>query len=589
MERPEPVFVCPVERVAGVLGEHENLRYYPDKLLSELRAASIDERELICSIDHVYDTCAAASSECALEGDAREELGALMLTALGELAGDAGLAVLMQLDGRGVYEAGAAAERVLERRMGAAIRGASCQPPTADELAATRASLASFAVIERRGSGWIARAATTTELDDLGYFLTAVAASGPEVGASADNASASWTNAKGAKTAEDVERDRLFQELSLARKRGDLAGVQASASAYLETLGYPATLRAADEGNYSWGGARYSYVMRDLAFALELGGQHEAAADLYRRANPGGGACGTSDSYRWRQQVEGVIRTSEAAGRCRAVVAERLLDIDFDGLHGSALEPASESYGVRRLAEAGFDVVRLYRGAVMTRNRDIGDAAIERTLKAAPPVLRDAALARLKAHGVEDWERRVYAAEGLADTGRDAAIPALTGLLAGASPALRKRVIKALGQLTARRQIGPCPEETLGGYGVGGSSSWSRRVHPLGMTCKEQLTDKAAGELARALHPYLGDDDVAVREATAETLGKLASPSSVGPLKRRLNDPKVTHYTGDCRGDFSNPQCVPGYGVRDAARESIARIKQLKAEQQQRRRAGAKR
>ncbi len=583
----ESGYVCPVERVASVLSEHANLRYYPEKLTRELSAVAIGEREVSCSIEHVYEECEATPGECAVKGDeARRELGALMLTALGELASDDGLGLLLQLDGRGVYQAGTAAERVLERRMGAAIEGASCQPPSTDEVAATRASLKSFAVIERRGGRWSARAATTSELDDLAYFLTAVASAGPEVGVSADNVSASWVKAKGAKTAADEERDRLFQELSLARKRGDLASVQASASAYLETLGYPETLRAAEEGNYSWGGARYSYVMRDLAFALELGGQHAAAADLYRRANPGGGACGTSDSYRWQQQVEGVIRTSEAAGQCRAVVAERLLDINFDGLHGSTLKPVNESYGLRRLAEAGFDVVRLYRGAVVTRNRELDPETIERILQAAPAKLRDAALARLKTHGAEDWERRVYAAEGLADTGRDGAIPALTNVLASASPALRKRVIKALGQLTARRQIGPCPEDTLSGYGMGGSNIWSRRVHPLGTTCKDQLSDADAGKLARELHRYLGDDDAAVREVTAETLGKLASPTSVGPLKRRLNDPKVTHYTGECHSDFSNPECVPGYGVRDAARESIARIKQLKAEMKQRR-AGA--
>jgi hypothetical protein len=66
---------------------------------------------------------------------------------------------------------------------------------------------------------------------------------------------------------------------------------------------------------------------------------------------------------------------------------------------------------------------RLYRGAMLTLNRDLPAAELEAALKTAPPTIRARALRRYRQKGAEDWERRVYALEGWAVVGRAAALP----------------------------------------------------------------------------------------------------------------------------------------------------------------------
>ena len=192
-----------------------------------------------------------------------------------------------------------------------------------------------------------------------------------------------------------------------------------------------------------WGGARFSYVMRDVAMAAELEDEPALAAELYRRAAPGGGACGTSVSYRAQLQTRGLIRSEEARGRCRAVIAERL------GY------PDEEAYGPARLADAGYDLPRLYRGALLTRHRERPRVELEAAIERAPVHRREAALARLSARGPEAWESRVSAVEGLANYSGRAGMEHELTLIDRADAALRVRLISAIGSAASAARSAP--------------------------------------------------------------------------------------------------------------------------------------
>ncbi|MFY0541563.1 hypothetical protein [Nannocystis pusilla] len=192
--------------------------------------------------------------------------------------------------------------------------------------------------------------------------------------------------------APDPENDRLAAAAGDAKARGDVVGLVQHGRAYLARLGFPGPVNGRAESHWAWGGARYSYVFRDLALGAELLGDPTLAGQLYRRADPGGGMCGTSVSYRWSEQVRGAIRSAERAGDCRVAVAERLLDVD--GPRDMYPKPAPDSmdYGPARLAAAGFDVARLYRGALLTAGRDAEPAVLRAALERAPEPLRAVAL-----------------------------------------------------------------------------------------------------------------------------------------------------------------------------------------------------
>jgi HEAT repeat protein len=526
-------------------------------LAASAAAAGLDEAALLRLLGDLLAHCAAPDACPQVVGEpATKELA----DALGELGTPASASVLLQLDRRGLYTADLALTKILAREMAAAIPSAACAPPSADEVAAARRDLGDFMVLRGRG----AAPPTPAELDDLAYFFAAVAHAGPQVGV-APELPGGGPLAPAA--APDPALERLADALRAAQAAGDVRGVATHARAYLERLGYPGPLRAAGETTWAWGGARYSYVLRDLALASEVLGDVDLAGRLWRRADPGGGACGTSTSYRWSQQIEGAIRAAERAGDCRPAVAERLLDVDGPTRRGST--PDALDYGPARLAAAGFDVARLYRGAVLTAGRDQDLAVVRAALERAPQPHRAAALRRLAQRGPEAWDRRVFAVEGLADAAGRAALPVLQRLLVDAPASLRPRVLSTLGQLATRPSVDPCDPDEHGFLFGEWSSQWSRRVAALGERCETSLRLDASGALVRAVTPWLADADPDVRVAAAEALGRIGHRDALPALRARLRDP---HRPGG--QTCTDGVCVPYYPVREAAREAVAAIRE---------------
>ena len=394
-----------------------------------------------------------------------------------------------------------------------------------------RGTLGDFFVLRGSGDTLVAERPTPAEQGDLAYFLAAAKGAGPAVGEAAE---ASAGSPMGNPVPEDRQRE------AMAKQRGDVTAIATEARAYLRTLGWPGPIRGAEESGWAWGGARFSFVMRDLASADESLGAYEEAADLFRRANPGGGACGTSDAFRWEEQVEGLIRSEERLGQCRAIVPERMLGLDQD---------RAGIYGTRRLEEAGFDVPRLYRGALVTMGRDAKPDVLAR-------VLTDpAALARLRARGPEAWERRVLALEGFADLGRRAALPVLLAAAQG-SPDIAIRALGALGKLAERPASDPCRPACL--LGISGTSGgWERPIRPLGEECATYLPPPEQAKLAKALLPLLSSPKAELRRAAAEALGKIGSPAALAALGGLARDPDAT--------------------VRDAAKQSVESVRDHEA------------
>lgn len=487
-------------------GLHERWRM-PEDAIERARKAGIDEARVARWLETIQADCLTVPGRCEdplappvsrSKSAAVHETTDILLDVLGEIGTTASLPLLRRLDARGVYQAGMARARIHERAMLEIVAEAPCAPPSASEIQSMRDQLDDFAVVRARAGRLVAERPTPSELDDLAYFLAAVAQAGAEVGHVPEHARASWTSPAPA----SAERDRLAGDLDAARLRGDLPAMARHAAAYLATLGYPRAVRFEDESTYAWGGARYSYVMRDLAEVSEDLGQLGQAAELYRHADPGGGACGTSADYRWQEQVEGVIRALERQGQCRAVVAERLLGIDETF--------GADVYGTARLRAAGFDLMRLYRGALVTRHRDLEPAELERVLAQAPDGLGPAALQRLTRRGPEDWARRIHAVRGLADTGQQTALPMLLEIAASSAPGVAVETLTAIADLAEKPPYDPCGST----WGSGSSSNmWERPIRSLGRSCETHLDPRARARLARSLTPLMRHASVDVRKA----------------------------------------------------------------------------
>jgi hypothetical protein len=502
VSRPASAAAAAVEARAALqaAGLHERWSM-PEDAAVRARDAGIDEARVARWIDALLAGCLAAPDRCRdplAASTPESEVTDMLLAVLGEIGADASLPLLRRLDARGFYQAGVARARIHERAMLQAVARSVCAPPDASEIQSVRAGLDDFAVLRVRAGRLVAERPTPAELDDLSYFLAAVAQAGTEVGHLPGRAHGSWTDP----APPSAERERLAGELDAARLRGDLPAMARHAGAYLASLGYPRAVRFEDESTYAWGGARYSYVMRDLAEVSEDLGQLGQAAELYRHADPGGGACGTSVDYRWQEQVEGVIRAEERRGQCRAVVAERLLGIDENFGPGV--------YGTARLRAAGFDLLRLYRGALVTRHREIEPAELERVLAQASGGLGPAALQRLARRGPEDWARRVHAVRGLADAGQRAALPVLVEIAASSAPAVAVEALTALADLAEKPPYDPCSDA----WGSASFSNvWQRPVHSLGRACETHLDARARADLARSLAPFLRHASLDVRKA----------------------------------------------------------------------------
>jgi hypothetical protein len=509
------------------------------------REAGLEVDELIEFVAPLFSECRGSDERCRVV-DLTDMVAVALLV---ELEGARGLEIAMRFALLGDFHSDELVDTALERRVLAAMEQGVCEPPHTDELAAAREDLVDFRVLEATAGGKLrARKLEATELDDLAYFMAAVVQAGTPVGEP-------WEDDEAA------PNEALIPELKQAKRRweqskqrGDLDAAFAAGEDYLELLGWPEPIHIADEISFAWGGAAYSYLMRDMAKLAELRGRHEQARQLWTRANPGGGACGSSASYYWHDQLRGSIRTAEILGDCRPTIAERLLDIDAYSWWTFG-EGSFESYddgfdyGVRRLAAAGFDLARLYRGALLTRNRELDPLAIADALVGPE---REPARARLLARGSEDWEWRVRASEGLADTIGEPALEPLLALLPVANPELRARVIEAIGRAGRRFSSGACDPEHRALIGEG-SNIWHRVVRPFGHDCSTRLDDRETSKLARQLRPYLGDDNQDVRVATAGAFVHLLALDTLPALReleRAARDAEDEWFANVIRDDI---------------------------------------
>lgn len=566
--RPEPP---PLERAMSLLKAAGLMRSYSIDATAVAKAQEVglSEDVVVGLIEDLVDDCFATDEECeefhllskAHNEDRQKALRAL-IGLLGETGSPSSLPLLLRLDGHGDYRAAMARERQMTERMLKSVKAYPCAPPSDEEIASARAELQDFVALGVRRSKLTARRPSQTELDDLAYFLAAVRDSGGAVGQGSEEGDGSWIQPGPV----NMSRAQLLEEIEAAKREGRIDVVATRAREYLQTLGYPGPLQTDEAHEYAWGGARFSYVMRDLAEALEVLGQLDEAAHLYRRANPGGGACGTSVSARWQAQVRGVIRCEERRKRCGAVVPERLLDLG--GLPMGA-------YGVARIDDAGFDVARLYRGALVTVNRDVEPDQLEAALNRAPGAFRKNALKRLVERGPEAWEKRVYAIEGLADVAGREAIPTLMSLTKNGGSTARVRAVKAIGAIGAAPPFNPC--STLGSFGFGMSSAWEREVRSLGHDCATVLLRDEAEALTRKLVPLARDDDPGVREEVARALGKIGSPVAIPHLTKLLEDTYRPESIHTCESGPNGKliNCRSPFLVREAAQEGLDHIEEL--------------
>jgi hypothetical protein len=470
--------------------------------------------------------------------------------------------VLYARDHAGLIVADRALDDVLARSMVA--EAGPCTPPDDDEIQRAREDLTDFVVVDRvRDDRLVARVLDAGELDDLAYFMAAVRFAGPEITESHG----------GFRSGLVPERDELerrvtwLAEIDDARKVGDLATVQSRGYAYIESLGYPGELDLSREGEMTWGGARGSQLMREVAIASEIVGELDVAASLWQRANPGGGMCGTSVGYRWQKQVQGFIRARERSEGCRAVVAERMLDIDGD------FDDASP-YGPARLVQAGFDLAKLYRGALLTRNRDLDPTAVRDAIERAPATIRAAAQARWTKRGPEAWEARVRAVQGAADELGRAGVDLLLAHHEAFAAPVRARAITAIGSAAARTQVGPCEDGWihLRGFSIGGP--WERSVHMFGKECATRLSDHDATALTKRLRAHLDAEEPDIRAAALYAIGEIAAPRSLQLLRRRLA--RAEADLARCRA--ADPDdCHELDRVRDAAQSAIDNVVEVVA------------
>jgi hypothetical protein len=534
-----------------------------DLVAQQTGQRSIDEDRAVALAVHLAGGCPAT-----IDGDLdtqvrkeRKQMIDKLIAAVAEGGSKRGLTKLLQLMSCGVESPRWGRERILEQAMARMIAFVPCTPPLPGEVAAAREELADFPILRLRKGVLRAELPTQQELDDLAYFLVAVAQAGEEVGARHEGAS--WRNPAPA----HGRRAELFAELTAAKGAGKVLDVERLARTYLETLHFPNALHGAEEDVFFWHAPRYHYVMRDLAESWEALGRFHEAAGLWRRNNRDGAACGTGASFAWQEQVKAVIRDEEIEGRCEAAVAERLLDID-----GSAWQP-DDPYGPKRLRDAGFDLARLLRGALLTRNRDAGEETVLRAIAELPATPRLFAQMRIRDKGVEDWERRLEAARGVADTMQDAAIPLLLAAADESLPTGRQRVLSALGDLAERPLYDPC-HGALGGL-VGKIGDWHRPVRPMEERCAHGSTQATRERLAKAIRAYAGDRDVATREAVAVALGKLAVPAARPTLRRLLADAEPSGQICAASTSEGCQRWRPRYPVREAARQALDTLREV--------------
>lgn len=525
----------------------------------------IDESVLLAFLKRVQRRCPPGKNTCPAtlargpKGERRLRFTKASLLLLGKWGSPKVLPVLWRFGLLGFYEGKRAQKLLQARQMRKAFESSRCRPPSPEEVKAKLATLRDFVGIRTEGGKLVARQPTAAELRDLAYFLVASEGAGPAVGEWQEQGSGNHLK----RGKPDPQRKKLYKALQQAKQRGDLKAIARTSRRFLQTLGYPGKIQTKKVGMYAWGGAFWAYAMRDLAVALELLGQNKEAAHLYRRADPGGGACGTSTPYRWKEQMAGLIRTTELLGRCRAVVPERLVHFE---------EEADSPYGPLRLKKAGFDLQRLYRGALVTRYRDLPMKQLRQLLQTAPARLRKAALTRLQRRGPEAWEQRVFALEGIADTTRRKAFPLLIKLALHGKGDLQKRALAAIGELGKKPRTNPCKKSRWTHFGFS-STLWNRPIRSLGSKCATLLAPKEVAQLSHQVASLLKDPDSQRKALVLRTLGQLAHPSTVRLLtpylKSTFHNPRISR----CQSSKGKLVCKPSYPLREAAQSALTFIK----------------
>jgi hypothetical protein len=564
-EREDPPKPDPLATARGILAElAPKGTYLSEDVIAELVEAGLSMPVVVGALEQLAADCEDTRTPVCghLEADAlvREQL-AEIVAARGDVSASP---VLMRLDRFGDYQAGHALDEILERRMVASLK--PCDAPSRDEIAAARADVEGFLVIDAVDGVLVGRAATPAELDDLAYFLAAVAQAGPSVG------SDPGTTRSGVDPtpAEILDRTAWLASVEYGHRVGDPERVLQAGETYLRSLGWPDKIDVSREVDVAWGGARFSYVMRDVARAAELVGDPQLAAALYRRANPGGGACGTSVDYRRGEQILGLIRAAEAAGSCRAVVPERLMN--WEGR-------ASSAYGPARLRRSGFDLARLYRGALLTRHRDRDATMVEAALRRAPADLVEPALQRLRERGPEAWEHRIAAIEGIpAEQGR-AGVEQLLPQLAVLDDTGRARAIRAIGDAGVRMFVGRCPEGSWG-FGSAHGNVWRRSVPAFGKSCDSSYSDGDAERIHRILAPFALATDHELREQTIGAIENLAPRDGRRTLRRAAAKTvrELTRCRAEHKDDDDEHACSSIASLAEAIDRSIAHLNELEAE-----------
>jgi len=508
------------------------------QLVSQATAMGLDEPRILGRLGSLYATC-LPKTEC--HGSAPREADGLFRL-LEDLGTERSLSLLTRLEARGVSDATRTRERVLERLMVLATAKTPCTPPTPEQVAATRATLSDFFVVRPEGDALRARPATPAELDDLASFLAAIREELPP----GRTASRPFVRDPPA----SAERDRLFENLRAARRAGDIAAVAANARAYLQTLGYPGEIRSEEDAAGTFHGARYTLVLRHLELAAEELGQFEEAATLYRM--PERNSCGNYSGMRFLEKQRGILRTEERLRGCGRVVSIRMAAIE-----GTTPWRRPTPYGPERLRDAGFDVLRLYRGALVTTFR--GHWRLEEAFAALPDG-GTAALARLKTKGEEDWASTTSAVEGFADVGRREALPKLVELAGlGVYEAL-----KSIGTLARRPETNPCSATER--FPFRHAQDFVRAIRPLADSCETQLSPEEAAALAQQILP-LAEREEPHRTTAIEVLGDIGSPAVVPALTRMLDDP-----TTGCETKPKTESCEPSHPIRTAAAKALERI-----------------
>lgn len=460
-----------------------------------------------------------------------------------------------------------ATEKVAPQRAPAVVaKEVPCAPPSDEEVRRVAATLTDFPALFVEEGVLKARALTDGERGDLAYFLVAVDEGRPV--AVVDDPG-DWEHPG----PPNPERDRLLRREKEAAARGDVKAEIESARAYLMTLGYPGPIRGREEHNYGWAAPAWVTVWQDLAAADERVGNFEEAAELYRRGSLGSAACGTGAEFAEQDRLRGEVRSWEQVGRCRAAVAVRmLLQGAFDG---------ADVYGTARLQRSGFDVERLYRGALVTVNHGAPQAVVEKAISSANLANGPAMRARLLSRGEEDWDTRTRALEGWAERVGERSLPELVRLAKDAVEPVRLRAIQALGQLGGGNEAANCDpsgcgDEHFSGSIVGGT--WRRELHALASSCDTALSQEKRASLAAAMAPLLKDPVWTVRSAAADALGEIGDAESLEPLRGAAEDPAIDGMRCEAAG---HPCNTPIYPVRESVQAAIPRIeKRAQAERQ---------